>query len=234
MANRFNDMKEFIKNIKDYASILCECSIWHNSKDIIAPIVTESNLELATDCYIYEFYCYISIIVDLKNNYEIRFKAGSGPNKYKFPQAAANKVGKPMFLACKNNKIEFQICAGTKIDGIIDSEANHPDISFQLPTASDKPTQKDLIIIMDAKFKEQGGSLPKTEVYKFGMILDLFELRNEPKVQILFRNHTSFSANCLITNGKAYSNSSNVQLLQKYNMKEIENYYPDQTYNVLG
>jgi len=227
-------MKEFIKTIKDYAVLLNKCSTWHNSKDILAPIITEANTELAADCYIYEFYCYISIIVDLMNKYEIRFKEGKGAFKYKFPQAAANKAGKPMFLAQKNGQTQFQICAGTKINGLIDSEENHPDISFQLPSASDNPTHNDLIIIIDAKFSEQEGSLPKTEVYKFGMIIDLFELRGLPKDKIKFHKYEGFSANCLITNGKAYSDPSNIQLLQKYAMKEIEKFYPSNTYNIIG
>jgi len=70
--------------------------------------------------------------VDLKNNYEIRFKEGKGVYKYKFPQAAANKAGKPMFLAYKNNKTEFQICAGTKIDGVISSEENRVRLQFDV------------------------------------------------------------------------------------------------------
>lgn len=227
-------MKDFIQNIKEYASLLKECSVWHNSKDILAPIITETNSELASDCYIYEFYCYINIIVDLKENYRIVFKEGKGSNKYKFPQAAANKAGKPLFLAYIGDELKFQICAGTKIDGVIDSEQNHPDISFQLSTASDNPTQEDLIFIMDAKFKEQGESLPKTEVYKFATIIDLFELRGIPKMEIFFSQYKGFATNCLITNGKAYSDSSNVKLLKKYSIKEVELFYPNKNYRIIG
>jgi hypothetical protein len=227
-------MNDFIKVIKEYSSLLNACSVWHNSKDILAPIFTDANTELATDCYIYEFYCYISIVIDLKNNYEICFKEGTGNNKYKFPQAAANKSGKPLFYACKEGKIEFQICAGTKIDGVIDSEENHPDISFQLPNASDNPTHEDLIIILDAKFKENSGSLPKTEVYKFGMIVDLFELRGIPKKEISFSKYKGFESNCLITNGKAYSDVTNIKLLQKYSIKEVESFFPTEKFKIIG
>lgn len=227
-------MNEFIETIKEYSLLLSECSVWNNSKDILAPIFTNSNTESATDCYIYEFYCYISIIVDLKNNYEITFKEGIGANKYKFPQAAANKSGKPLFYASKDGKIEFQICAGTKIDSVINSEENHPDISFQLPNATDNPTHDDLIIIMDAKFKENGDSLPKTEIYKFGMIIDLFELKGQPKKDIHFYNYKGFESNCLITNGKAYSDPSNTLFLEKYSIKEIECFFPGKLFKIVG
>lgn len=227
-------MKDFIKVIKEYSSLLSECSVWHNSKDILAPIFNDENSESATDCYIYEFYCYISIIIDLKNNYEIHFKEGKGKTKYLFPQAAANKAGKPFFYAYKDGIEEFQICAGTKIAGTVDSEDNHPDISFQLPGTSDKPIHEDLIIIMDAKFKENGGSLPKTEVYKFSTIVDLFELRGSLKREIVFNEYKGLESNCLITNGEAYSDASNVKLLNKYSIKEVEHFFPGQSFNVIG
>ncbi|MEJ8818560.1 hypothetical protein [Lacibacter sp. H407] len=227
-------MSNFIKVIKEYSSLLKECSVWHNSRDILAPIFTETNEKVASDCYIYEFYCYISLIVDLKGNYEIQFKEGKGAYKYKFPQAAANKAGKPKFIALKHGEIEFQICAGTKIDGTIDSEENHPDISFQKPEASDNPTHDDLIVIMDAKFKENGDILPKAEVYKFGIIVDLFELKGDIKKMIEFSRFKGLESNCLITNGKAYSDITNTSFLKKYAIKEVENFFPGKNFRIIG
>lgn len=228
-------MNNFISTLKEYSSLLELCSVWQDSKDILAPVFTDAGDPLTADCYIYEFYCYISIIVDLKNNYEIKFMEGKGKTKHKFPQAAANKKDKPKFLAYKNEVLEFQICAGTKIDGMLESEENHPDISFQMPNSSDHPTHEDLIMIMDAKFKENiEESLPKAEVYKFGVIVDLFELRGSLKKSILFSKLKELEANCLITNGKSYSNHSDVKLLKKYSIKEVEKYYPNQNFNVIG
>lgn len=227
-------MKDFIEYIREYASLLQEGSIWSDSKDILAPVITVDNAEVAADNYIYEFYCYISIIIDLRKNYSIKFIEGEGSYKYKFPQAAAIKKGKPRFHAFTGNDLMFQICAGTKILCPIDSEENHPDISFQLPDSSDNPTEGDLIIIMDAKFKEISDSLPKSEVYKFGTIVDLFDLRRTPKVEILFCQYKGFESNCLITNGKAYSDAGNVQFLNRYWIKEIENFYPGKAFKVVG
>lgn len=42
-----------------------------------------------------------------------------------------------------------------------DREKNHPDISFQLPTSGENPTEDDLIIIMDAQFTDAKSRLSK-------------------------------------------------------------------------
>lgn len=227
-------MNNFIKHINQYTALLKEASVWHNSKEILAPIITEKNTELASDNYIYEFYCYISIIVDLQANYEIKFVPGKGDYKYKFPQAAAPKAGKPKFLAYNNNELQFQICAGTKIKSAFASEENHPDISFQAANASDDPTLDDLILIMDAKFKERFDSLPKTEVYKFGFIIGLFKLNAKPKLIVRFKKYVGFEANCLITNGKSYSDNSDVELLKYHFIKEVESFYPAAKFKIVG
>ncbi len=228
-------MNDFISTLKEYSKMLQSCAVWQDSGDILAPVFSDKDNSVANDCYIYEFYCYVSIIVDLKNIYEIRFKEGKGKTKYKFPQAAANKAGKPHFLAFKNNQLEFQICAGTRIDSVVESEDNHPDISFQAPDASDNPTHEDLIAIMDAKFKEnENETLPKAEVYKFATIIDLFELRGGLKKEIEFYRFKGLEGNCLITNGKSYSNPSDVKLLNKYSMKEVENFSPGKKFNIIG
>jgi hypothetical protein len=228
-------MKEFLNYIREYSLVLKEGAIWHNSKDILAPVIGNTDKAVAVDNYIYEFYCYISIIIDLRKKYEIKFVEGSGLYKYKFPQAAANKKGKPRFHAFRNGMLQFQICAGTKINCQIDSEQNHPDISFQIADASDDPSEKDLILIMDAKYKEGiEAVLPKDEVYKFGLIVDLFDLRKELIATIDFEKYKDFQGNCLITNGKAYSDTNDIRLLKKYSIKEVEGFYPGQNFNVLG
>ncbi|WP_127132976.1 hypothetical protein [Pseudoflavitalea rhizosphaerae] len=228
-------MKDFIQYINQYSEFLRQSAVWHNTKDIIAPVIGIDDKEAATDNYIYEFYCLIKILEDLRYNYEIRFVEGKGNFKYRFPQAAAPKGGKPRFHAFIDDKMEFQICAGTMIKCEIDTEKNHPDISFQVAESSNDPSQEDLIIIMDAKFKEsQQASLPKDEVYKFGQIVDLFNLRREPQIKIKFSKYKSFLGNCLITNVASYSNNSDIRLLQKLRIKEVEKFSPTSNYNVLG
>jgi hypothetical protein len=228
-------MKDYLKHIQSYAQLLQQSAVWNDSREILAPIITDDGSADAADNYIYEFYCYICIIVDLRHNYELEFIEGDGKFQFMFPRAASLKKGKPRFHARKNGNLEFQICAGTKINGIIDSEKNHPDISFQQPAATDDPSETDLIIIMDAKFKEgNNASLPKDEVYKFGIIVDLFDLRKQPSINIDFHAFKEFYGNCLISNAKAYSDPADLRLLKKYAIKEVENFLPNQKFNVLG
>jgi len=228
-------MNDFINYIQSYSELLKKCSVWHNSEEIIAPVIGINDNESAADNYIYEFYCYIKIVEDLRVNYTIKFIEGEGIFKYKFPQAAALKRGKPRFHALQNETLQFQICAGTKINCEIDSEENHPDISFQIPSASDDPTQNELIFIMDAKYKENENSkLPKDEIYKFGQIVDLFDLRKTPLVEIQFSRYQSLKGNCLITNAFSYSDPSDSRLLQKLWIKEVERFSPSSIYKVIG
>jgi len=228
-------MNDFIKYIRDYSTLLHKGASWHNSKEAIAHVISDVDKANATDNYIYEFYCYICIIVDLLSNYEIEFIKGDGDYAFKFPQAAAEKKGKPRFHALKDGKVQFQICAGTKISGSFDSEQNHPDISFQLADSSDQPVRSDLIIILDAKFRENPNSkLSKGEVYTFIVNVSLFKLNTIPNFQINLNRLKDFYGNCLITNGYSYSNKQNVEFIIDSNIKEIENFYPGQKFNVLG
>lgn len=228
-------MKEFISYLSKYTSLLKEGAVWRNSNEILAPVINDKDEGVASDNYIYEFYCYISIIVDLMSKYDIEFVEGTGKFKYKFPQAATEKKGKPRFNALKNGKLEFQICAGTKVSCEFGSEENHPDISFQLPGSSDNPTQDDLIFIMDAKYKEGPKSvLPKSEVYKFGMIVILFNLRTSPAIEVKFTKYNELKGNCLLTNGQSYSNSRDISYLKKFSIKEVESFFPGSTFKVLG
>src|SRR5690606_34825924 len=151
-------MTDFIDHINTYASLLKDGAIWQNSSEILAPVIgNEETLQSSND-YIYEFYCYLRVVIDLQANYKIEFIEGSGDFQFNFPRKAASKKGKPRFHAFENGKLAFQICAGTMINCEYDREKNHPDISFQLPTASENPTEDDLIIIMDAKFTENAKS----------------------------------------------------------------------------
>jgi hypothetical protein len=116
-------------------------------------------------------------------------------------------------------------------------EKNHPDISFQLPSASEDHTEKDLIIIMDAKFTEDPKSrLSKTEFYKFGGITDVFDLRDVPKITVNFNKLKDMFGNCLITNGRAYADPTDLKLSKRWAIKEVEGFHPDNKkhINVIG
>ncbi|RPD40524.1 hypothetical protein [Chitinophaga barathri] len=227
-------MKDFVDHIQQYASLLKKCSIWENSTEILAPVVGSQSSNVAND-YIYEFYCYICIIIDLSANYDISFIEGNGSFKFAFPKKAAIKSGKPRFHASVDGKLCFQICAGTLIRSPYPIEKNHPDISFQTANASEDPDQNDLIMIMDAKFSEHPTSkLPKDEVYTFQSMVELFELRGQRKHHVEFDKLKDLEGNCLLTNARAHSDTTNIALLRKWSIKEVENFYPGRKCNVIG
>jgi len=228
-------MIEFIEHINTYASLLESGAVWQNTTNILAPVIGDEDNKQATTDYIYEFYCFLRIVVDLKVNYIIEFKEGDGIYQYNFPRKAANKKGKPRFHAWENGKLAFQLCAGTMINCEYDREKNHPDISFQLPEASENPSEEDLIIIMDAKFTEDPtAKLSKAEFYKFGGITDVFNLRETPKKAIRFDGFNDMFGNCLITNARSYASSSDLKLSKRWAIKEVENFFPGKKYAVIG
>lgn len=228
-------MTEVLEFINEYASSLKEASVWKTTNDPLASVMDEHG-KIAEDNYIYEFYCYISIITDLMSSYEIRFVEGSGKFKYKFPQAAANKKGKLRFEAYLNGEKQFQVCAGTRIGGLFSSEDNHPDISFQLASATEDPTHHDLICIMDAKYKEgKNTKLPKDEVYKFNSIVSLFALNNSRvKYPVRFTKFNGLFGNVLLTNGSAYSDENDTTMIKAFYIKEVENFFPGKKFKILG
>lgn len=228
-------MIDFIDHINTYAALLERGSVWQDSKEILAPVLGDEEKSQADNDYIYEFYCYICVIVDLQTNYQLEFIEGVGNYQFNFPRKAAPKAGKPRFHAWDGKELAFQICAGTMIKCEYDREKNHPDISFQLPEATENPTEEDLIIIMDAKFTENAKSrLSKTEFYKFGGITDVFDLRGTPKTLIRFNKLVDMYGNCLITNAKAYANPTDLKLSRRWAIKEVEHFAPGQKSKVIG
>jgi hypothetical protein len=228
-------MKEILDNVNEFASCLKEAAVWKTTKEPLASVMDEHG-KVAEDNYIYEFYCYLSIITDLMHVYEIRFVEGKGNFMYKFPQAAAIKKDKPRFEAYINGEKQFQICAGTKVGGLFSSEDNHPDISFQLPNATEVPTYNDLICIMDAKYKEgKNAKLPKDEVYKFKAIIDLFALNSSHiKYSIIFTKFLGIFGNALVTNAQSYTDENDTAMIRAYHIKEVENFFPQKKFKIIG
>lgn len=228
-------MSDFLDYINEYSDLLKKGAKWETDDDPLAPVLSET--DAWADDYIYEFYCYICLVIDLMNNYDLEFIKGVGKSEYKFPRKAALKKGKPRFHALENGELKFQICAGTKINcSIALEEDNNPDISFQKPDASENPNEDDIILIMDAKFKEDPKAvLPKSEVYKFITIsYNLFNLKGAPSVPINFDRFADMLGNCLITNGQSYTPQADISLLKLHNIKEVENFAPKLKHNVLG
>ncbi|MBQ0786583.1 MAG: hypothetical protein KBT69_03725 [Oceanihabitans sp.] len=89
MASKYKDIDDRLKEIKDYAIALRKASSWSNSNETIAHIQTSDNEETKRE-YIYEFYCYLRILKDLKVNYDLELIPGE-LQKVLFPKAPALK-----------------------------------------------------------------------------------------------------------------------------------------------
>ena len=220
-------MKELLKEIKQYAKTLSTASKWNGTKESIAAIEAQKNKKNGTD-YIYEFFCYLTVLSDLKNNYELQFEKGSGRFRYAFPKAPALKKGKPYFKALniKTSTEEFQICAGTKIaTGFVKPKHRAPDISFQKPNTKDDPTSSDVYMIFDAKFNRPNSLKEATGQAEFSyvsqMIRDL-KLEQAPLSPIIFDKLKDLLGNCIITNGRS-SDSDIIRNKTNY-LKEVENF----------
>lgn len=228
---------KILSSVNNYRDKLKKASTWHNSEDSIAYVsITDSKKGKKKEHFnVYEFYCYIAIVHDLLANYQLLFIKGAGKGKeaYKFPQAAANKKGSPRFDAYKSGVRIFQICAGTLVDGLNESENEHPDISFQVDSAGDAPQKEDLIIILDAKYQDDFDSrLSKLQVQGFAFKVNShFCLPSPPQSHINFDKLPYFFGNCLITNAQSHSDKGD--MLARQSIKEVTNFYPDTAVKIL-
>jgi hypothetical protein len=203
-------IEKLLEKINQYVKKLAEASVWSGSKESI-PFVSELDEE-TSQFYIYEFYCYIRIVEDLKNveEYQLEYIPGSGEFLHKFPKAPADKKGKPRFnVLNKNEELICHVCAGTKVKGY--GGVNfHPDISFQngKEEEGEDPDYKHLIMIHDAKFQQKPGStLRKDEVFKFAEIVRIYDLNlnnNSRSINVKFNKLKGLEGNCLLTNVKGH------------------------------
>ena len=122
-------MDKKLDKVKEYVEKLAKASKWKGSKDTIISIQQSKSLKNKKE-YIYEFYCLISILIDLKENYKVEI-TNNGSVNY-FPKSPASKKGFPFFKILDKQTMNelFQVCAGIDIVGLAD-ETSAPDISFQ-------------------------------------------------------------------------------------------------------
>lgn len=217
--------QELLDKINEYVEALAKASVWHGSKESI-PFISELD-EDTSQFYIYELYCYIRIVEDLKNveEYQLEYIPGSGDFLHKFPKAPADKGGKPRFhVLNKNGEIIFQVCAGTKVEGYGGVNFS-PDISFQngKEEKGEDPDHNNLIMIHDAKFQQKPGStLRRDEVFKFAGILQIYHLNlknNSRSINVKFNKLKGLDGNCLLTNVKG--NKDIVDYLKSVGIKEV-------------
>jgi hypothetical protein len=221
--------KELTTKIKELSVRLESAGRWEKSKRSIGEVIKGNKN------YIYEFYCLITIISDLSVNHKVEFVKGQGKDPYKFPKGSALKKNSPKFLIKdKNNNVITQVCAGTRVESQYSSPKFHPDISFQKPTAGDKPEFNELIAIMDAKFKKDPNQkLPIDEIHSFTGQLRAFKLDSLKRPHSLnFHNLKPVFGNSILTNGNSFE--GDVRILVDGNLKEVSNFYPGKKYKIKG
>ncbi len=225
------EKKNYIDEIVRFSEKLGKASHWHDSGKTVGYIERANK-----NCYVYEFYCYMRIIADLMNGYDVVYVPGKGADPHKFPQAAAEKNHVPRFdlLDKKTGKVLYQVCTGTRIGTKYPGQNIHPDISFQTGNASDNPTWKDLLMIMDAKFKKNPGhKLPMDEVTSFcELVNNIFELNTSPIPKIKFNELRDIVGHALLTNGLAHNDDS--KYVKSRKIKEVEFFDVGKRHNVKG
>ena len=219
MASRLTK-KELLANIDDHCQDLTNSAVWQSSKEVFGKI-KKGDID-----YIYEFYCYMSIINDLVHNYSLIYNPGSAPNKNSFPAGrAANSKSRPKFIFSING-VEYQICNGTKIKARFE-QIIAPDISFQIKNEFEIPSYKKINLIFDAKLKR--GKIKKIRreiIYDFAEKINLIHLQ-QSKVNISFNLFKALSKNCIITNGACvkinpdYLLKKNIQIIIEFDTKKI-------------
>lgn len=223
--------KKYIEEIKRFSQKLERASQWQRSKRSIGYIERAKQKS-----YVYEFYCYIRIIADLKNNYKILYVPGGGIDPNKFPKAAADKSNCPRFdlYDKKSNKHLYQICVGTKVKSASTNKEVHPDITFQSWDAPNDPEEKHLLLMMDAKFKKNSNdSLPLDEILSFGGLVDkVYKLNTKTSPIIHFKELKDILGNTVLTNGKTHDSTDT--LLKAYQIKEVEMFDVGKNYRVKG
>lgn len=226
---------EILNEINDYADALETAALWHNSKESIDRVSHKQKINNGED-YIYEFYCYVRVLVDLMYHYKVVFKAGTGKNAMNFPQAPCPKKGRPYFMVKdKETGIDlFQVCAGTQIKTIFPPMQAAPDISFQKPNASDTPDHTEVFAIFDAKFNRGKTKIKVSQGQLSEVTSMIANLQlNTPVVNnIRFKRLAGLTKNCLLTNGKAHFN--NLAYHQHHNLLEIENFTVKAVLTIVG
>lgn len=185
---------------------------------------------------IYEFYCLMKIIEDLRTHYIISLIPGTR-DKRVFPEAPANKIGWAYFKIINKNdsKNKFQICYGTNIKfSLAPLTTIAPDISIQTFDSTDDPDESMVELIMDAKYKyDKNTALPIEQIHSFIQRVNVLKTQSADTIPLLFNNLNDLKSNCLLTNGKALHNQLDYCIISK--IKQISLFNHDSpTFTVVG
>lgn len=183
---------------------------------------------------IYEFYCLLRVLEDLKKNYKIEL-INNPKNDKVFPQAPGKKENYTYFkLSIKSDPSSgFQVCFGTKIAlSKVVGKFIAPDISFQILASPLNPTESDVLLIMDPKYKfDSKKSLTTNELEKFMHWVHALQTSNASSEPIDFDELTDLLGNSLLTNGNYIKGQE--EYCKAYFVKQVSNFSLDVTARVV-
>ena len=220
--------------IKKYAESLSKASKWIHSREQITSIEAIKKDD-SKKAYVYEFYCLLRILDDLKERYDIEITNTS--NGSVFPKSPASKKNFPYFIVKEKgkNKVLFEICAGVDVKGLAD-ETSAPDISFQIPQNHFNPTHKEVFMIFDSKFKHSLSAKVSGSEFNnvAGMIRNLSCENAHTNVIMDFHknNFKGLKGNCILTNGRAYKLNEKHNRL--FNVKVVEMFDEGVEHKIIG
>jgi hypothetical protein len=221
---------KFLRDIKEYAKRLKKASRWESSGRSIDYIKRDDS-----DCYAYEFYCYMRVLCGLRDQYKLEYVRGNGEDPDKFPRVRTAKRNAPYFVAkCKEGKLDFQVCGGTGVTLSTDGRMIYPDISFQDINTDEIPSPKDVLMIMDAKFKKNNKhKLPYDEIAVFENHVRRLGLQKRKLPAIKFNDELEpIKGNSLLTNARACNEKE--EFLKESKIKEVEQFDVGKNYRVKG
>ncbi len=174
---------------------------------------------------IYEFFCLMKILEDLRTNYNIQLIKG-WKNKKIFPQSPAPKDGWSYFkIQNKNDPTNcFQVCYGTKIRlSSAPQTLISPDISVQDVNSTSDPDDSMVFLIMDAKCKEDFESSVSVELlHEFMQKVKALNTSGANSITLIFSLLNHLKSNCLLTNGDVitkhdqYCKNNNVRMIGNF------------------
>lgn len=216
-----------------------ELTQWGSSKKAFAHYqkikkgVTEITGEGAHN--IYEFYCYLRILDDLRKNYKVKFRKGTITGKI-FPEKPFPKVGWPYFVIENKNTAsnKYQVCYGTNIKlSYAAGTTIAPDISFQKYDSSVDPDETMVELIMDAKFiYSYDKKLTIDRIHAFIQRVSALKTGNVNSLHLDFDTLSSIKSNCLLTNG--LTADKHINYCKAFKIKQVGRFDVKKTFNVAG
>lgn len=191
-----------INYLKQLRKSIEKLSKWETSGKAFGFIKTVPDTK---DNYIYEFFCAMKVLEDLSISHAITLEPSPHNRQYKFPLKPGSKKNWARFLI-KDNKSAApiaQLCLGTEIKISTSPKTTFgSDISFQTPSASEDPDEKEVILIMDAKYKSDSKKrMNISTIREFAQCVHDMDAPKAQKSTLKFTNLIGLDANCLFTNG---------------------------------